>query len=143
MTTVYRNGVLDTAACFELFTATGWNRVYELTEDEYLAAVRGSWHVVAALDGEHLVGLGRIISDGQLYAMIVDVIVRPEYRGQGIGTAIMEQLLEHCKSTGICDVKLFAAKGKTDFYHRFGFLERSADAPGMGLRIGRQAIDPE
>ena len=94
MTIEYRNAGLEKAACIELFGSTGWNRVYGLTEAEYFEAMRQSWHVVGAYDGEQLVGLGRIISDGQLYALIVDVIVLPQYRGIGVGTTIMEHLLE-------------------------------------------------
>jgi predicted GNAT family N-acyltransferase len=96
-------------------------------------------HLVSAFDSEQMVGLGRIISDGQLYALIVDVIVLPAYRGQGIGTTIMKQLLEHCRSSEIRDVKLFAARGKSAFYQLFGFLERSPEAPGMELRCGHDA----
>jgi predicted GNAT family N-acyltransferase len=129
----YRNAAIDKLACYELLLSTGWNRAYGLSEYEYIKAVRGSWHLEGAYDREKLVGMGRIISDGQLYALIVDVIVLPEYRGQSTGTAIMQRLLSRCTSSGIRDIKLFAAKGKTDFYRRFGFVERDADAPGMGL----------
>jgi GNAT superfamily N-acetyltransferase len=135
MAIAYRNDDLGKSACFQLFAATGWNRVYGLNEAEYFEAVLQSWHVVAAFDGEQLVGLGRIISDGRLYALIVDIIVLPQYRRRGIGTAIMQQLLERCRTSGIRDVKLFAVQGKADFYRNFGFVARPAEAPGMGLPL--------
>jgi GNAT superfamily N-acetyltransferase len=90
--------------------------------------------MVAAYDGGRLVGSGRIVSDGVFHGLIVDVIVLPEYQGKGIGTAIMERLIECSRAQRIRDVELFCAKGKAAFYERLGFRARPADAPGMDLR---------
>jgi len=137
----YRNTSPDKPSCFELFVSTGWNQVYGLNDDEYFQAVSQSWHVVAVFDGDRLVGVGEVISDGRLYALVVDVIVLPQYRGKGIGTVLMKRMIQQCSLSGIRDVKLLAAKGKADFYRRFGFIERAADAPAMSLCAGREAAN--
>lgn len=133
----YGNVLPGKRACFELFTSTGWNDVYGVDENEYFDAVRASWYLVGAYEEDRLVGLGRVISDGALYALIVDVVVLPPYQRRGIGSAIMEQLLDRCRSSRVRDVKLFAAKGMSHFYQQFGFIERPAYAPGMGLLCGQ------
>jgi len=71
-----------------------------------------------AYAGERLVGAGRAISDGALRAAIFDMVVLPEYQGQGIGTKILKYLVEHAEAEIIM---LFANPGKEPFYGRFGF----------------------
>jgi GNAT superfamily N-acetyltransferase len=65
-----------------------------------------------------LIGAGRGISDGALRAAIYDMVVLPEYQGQGIGTMIMNFLLARANAEIIM---LFANPGKEPFYDRFGF----------------------
>ena len=117
-----------------LFDTTGWNAVYQADVDELSAAVDGSWCVVTAYDEDELVGIGRVVSDGVLYAMIYDMIVKPSHQQRGIGTTILSKLIEKCETAGLRDVQLFSAKGKVPFYGKRGFIERPPDAPGMRLK---------
>ena len=127
----YRDTLPDADAYFELFESTGWNQEYRLTCEELRAAASRSWFLLAGYRDGRLVGTGRVVSDGVLHALIVDVIVSPECQGQGIGASIMERLVERCRTARIRDVQLFSAKGKAPFYRRLGFVDRPADAPGM------------
>ena len=117
-----------------LFETTGWNGEYHLSAENLHNAVRRSWYFVAAYDQDRLVATGRLVSDGVLHALIVDVIVRPEYQGQGLGSSIMRRLLDRCRQARIPDVQLFCARGKAPFYSRLGFVSRPEDAPGMDFR---------
>jgi GNAT superfamily N-acetyltransferase len=119
---------------FSLFQTTGWNNEYKLTAEELHQALLASWHVVCAYDGEKLVGIGRMTSDGIVHAMIYDMIVDPAYQGQGIGTEILKRLVDHCRSHRIRDIQLFCARGKRIFYEKNGFTARLDDAPGMQYR---------
>lgn len=129
----YNEVLPDEQAYFDLFESTGWNAGYRVTPGELREALERSWHMVQAYDGMLLVGTGRVISDGKLHALIVDVVVLPEYQGRGIGTDIMLRLLERCRLHGIRDVQLFSAPGKAAFYEELGFAARQQDAPGMEL----------
>ena len=62
------------------------------------------------------------------------MIVLPEYQGQGIGRAILKDLVAKCKAHGIRDIQLFCATGKIRFYERYGFKARPDDAPGMEIK---------
>jgi GNAT superfamily N-acetyltransferase len=115
----------------QLFEKTGWNDEYHQTPEELHRAIRNSWYALSAHDGEQLVGFGRLVADEVSHAMIYDLIVDPAYRGQGIGTEILAQLVQKCLDAGIRDIQLFCAKGKRSFYEKRGFVARRADAPGM------------
>ncbi len=116
---------------WKLFQTTGWNVNYQLSPDELIQALRSSWYLLGAYDGERLVGFGRLVSDGIVHAMIYDLIVLPEYQAQGIGGKILERLIEKCRETGVRDIQLFCAKGKRPFYEKRAFVARPDDAPGM------------
>lgn len=120
---------------FELFETTGWNDEYGFSEDELIEAIRNSWHKVSAYDNDRLIGYGRIIADGIHHALIVDLIVHPDYQGKGVGREIQTQLINKCKKHNIRDIQLFCAKGKKEFYEKFNFVSRPDDAPGMELSI--------
>jgi len=116
-----------------LFETTGWNKAFRASADELKDALQQSWYAVSAYDGCHLVGFGRVLSDGVLYALVCDLIVVPSHQTRGIGSKILARLVRQCTSTGIRNIQLFSAAGKTAFYGRHGFEERAADAPGMRL----------
>ena len=123
----------DAGPYLALFETTGWNAVYQTDIDDLIRALNNSWYVVTAYQNGELVGSGRVVSDGVLYAMIYDMIVNPSHQGQGIGTAILDKLILKCRTAGLREIQLFSAKGKAQFYRKRGFVERPADAPGMKL----------
>jgi len=114
-----------------LVESAGWQGFAEKGLLKIEEALSNSWYLVCARDGDRLVGIGRVVSDGVLQALICDLIVLPEYQGRGIGTEILTRLLRKCADHDILMVTLFAAKDKGGFYKPFGFEERPQDAPGM------------
>ena len=67
-----------------------------------------------------LVAAGRVLSDGADCAYLCDVAVMPDHQGTGLGRAVVQRLLDHCK--GHRKIILYAVPGKEPFYRRFGFL---------------------
>jgi len=132
----YRAEVPDPPAFVRLFSTTGWDPQGHLSVESAAEALAPTWHAVSAYEGERLVGTGRIIGDGVLHALLVDVIVDPSYRHSGIGSAIVERLVAECRRHHIVDVQLFCAYGVRPFYERVGFAARPDDAPGMELAAG-------
>jgi len=118
---------------FELFETTGWNSKYELSIDELYTALENSWYIISVFDNDNLIGFGRIICDGVVHALILDVIIHPERQGEGIGKEIMDKLVSKCKKHNIRDIQLFSAKDKAGFYQKLGFERRTEDSPGMQL----------
>ncbi len=129
----YRREIPDVEAFARLLDGTGWFSDDPPSRSELAAALASSWTAVGAYAGSRLVGTGRVVADGVLHALIVDVIVEPEWQGRGVGRGIMERLVAACEAAGIRDVQLFCATGKRGFYERLGFRARSDEAPGMEL----------
>lgn len=74
----------------------------DLSADEFdngrsAAALRRSFeqsqHVALALDGERVVGMARLLSDGVCNAYLLDVWTASAYRRQGVASALLRQLL--------------------------------------------------
>jgi ribosomal protein S18 acetylase RimI-like enzyme len=133
MDITFTENIPEKHAYYNLFKTTGWQTTAEAAD--LMLALHNSWLTLSVYDQEYLVGFGRVVSDGVMYAMVYDLIVRPEYQGKGIGKAILEKLINRCKMQGIQQVQLFCAKGKIHFYERFGFQIRPEDAPGMQLNF--------
>ena len=68
---------------------------------------------------------------------IYEAIVIPEYQGNGLGRVIMEQVMdfihEQLKPGYKFMVSLCSAKGKDEFYKKFGFVSRPNDNFGPGM----------
>lgn len=119
---------------WSLFETTGWNNEYHATQEELVAMLENSWCLVGVYDSDRLIGFGRVVSDRVLHAMIYDLIVAPDYQGQGIGSQILERLVSKCLEANIRDIQLFCARGKRAFYEKRGFVARPEEAPGMQYR---------
>ena len=83
------------------------------------------------------IGIGRVIWDHGYVMYIADIIVIPEYQGKGLGRVIMEQVMdfihEQLKPGYKFMVSLCSAKGKEEFYRKFGFVVRPNDDVGPGM----------
>jgi len=115
-----------------LRVAVGWDVVDVEMAQKSLA--NSLFHVVM-WDQQRLIGMARVIGDGQMYFYIQDVVVDPAYQQQGIGQALMERVeafLSTAASAG-ATIGLLAAKGKEGFYQRHGYLERNGENLGRGM----------
>lgn len=82
-------------------------------------AFTNSMFKVFAYDEGRLVGVGRALADGADCSYICDVAVHPTHQGTGLGTQVVERLLE--RSRGHKKILLYAVRGKEPFYRKFGF----------------------
>lgn len=134
------NHMPEKDAFFKLYESTGWNEEYKLTADEIFDCLSASWYMVSAYDEDRLVGFGRVLSDGKLHALITEMIVLPDYQGQGIGKAIIEFITSICLKHEIRDIQLFSAKGKAGFYEKYGYSRRPESGPGMEIKF-KKCVD--
>eukprot|EP00242_Pyramimonas_sp_CCMP2087_P012931 CAMPEP_0198207106 /NCGR_PEP_ID=MMETSP1445-20131203/10583_1 /TAXON_ID=36898 /ORGANISM="Pyramimonas sp., Strain CCMP2087" /LENGTH=252 /DNA_ID=CAMNT_0043880015 /DNA_START=249 /DNA_END=1007 /DNA_ORIENTATION=- len=75
-----------------------------------------------------LIGLARATSDHAFNATIWDVLVDPGYQGQGLGKALVEQMVRALLRREIGNITLFADANVVDFYKQLGF---EADPEGI------------
>ena len=105
----------------ELYCSAAW--VSEEEDCSFInAAVAGSFLAAAAFtDDGSLAGMGRVLSDGVSDAYIQDVVVHPEFRGQGIGGKIVAFLVAELEKRGVDWIALVGEPGTESFYSRLGF----------------------
>ncbi len=58
------------------------------------ASFARSQHVAIARDGDRVVAMARLLSDGVCNAYLLDVWTLSAYRGQGIGSRLIRQLMD-------------------------------------------------
>lgn len=122
----------------KLRMAMGWPVVDERVVEIGLRAALYS--VCLCRDGD-IIGCGRVVGDGGIYFYIQDIIVLPEFQGQGWGNRIMEKVMDYIKSHAGENsfIGLMAAEGVIEFYHRYGFSQRPPDRPGM-FRMWKKTV---
>ena len=57
--------------------------------------------VLSAWEGEHLVGIARVLTDGVLFSYFCDLAVEPDAQGLGIGKRLVRAVLERCQGTDV------------------------------------------
>ncbi len=87
-----------------------------------------SWHAAALRDGQ-VVGAGRLLPDGHIGRMAV----LAEWRGQGIGAALLQALMAEAARRGMRRLALSAQTHAVDFYARFGFVPEGPEYQEAGL----------
>lgn len=134
---VFRTGVPDAETYCRL------RRISGLTPRSLSAAQAGLPQTLYGVHVAHeseVVGMGRMIGDGALFIHIVDIAVDPAHHGHGIGSAIIDAIMRHIRSTVPAEtyVSLMANGEAWRLYERFGFSDVLPDARGMALWTDRQ-----
>lgn len=80
---------------------------------------------VSALYNGELVGMGRLVGDGAMYWYLQEIIILPQFQRKGIGTMIVNHLVDYAKANSITGkfttIGGVSAKGKEPFYEKMGF----------------------
>jgi GNAT superfamily N-acetyltransferase len=98
--------------------AVGWER----HDEDYPIALRGYWSTISGFDTiGKLVAWCAILSDGVRHAVLIDVIVHPNWQRQGVGQELVAVAVKHIRAHSISIIHVdFEPKYKA-FYERCGF----------------------
>ncbi|WP_238789207.1 GNAT family N-acetyltransferase [Rothia dentocariosa] len=101
-----KNSLPSTEELVELYDAVGWS-AYTRTPERLVPMLAESRYLYVARENtaegtERLIGLVRAVGDGQTIAYIQDLLVHPQARRHGIGSALLG------KSSPISTGKAFA-----------------------------------
>lgn len=73
-----------------------------------------------------LVGFARVVSDGVTFSSVMDFYIEEGYRGQGLGTLLMQHVVSHpavCRTVSILSARTALDPAKvTRFYRKFGYI---------------------
>lgn len=135
MDTIYKNTI--SVEDYQALRATvKWEK---LVEEQAREGLKGSAYIVSCYNNEKIVGCARILWDRGYYALLADVIVRPEYQHRGIGSNMVHRAImfmkSQCRKGWKIKMILMSAKGKEEFYKKHGFHERPDAYKGSGMEI--------
>ncbi len=119
-----------------LYRLAGWWRSSGTTvrdRDQVRGIVGGSHcFLIATCDADQetpIVGMGRSISDGASDAYIQDVVVAPDWRGQGIATEIIGRIVRRLQRDAIEWIGLIAERNTKTLYQPLGFSPMADSVP--------------
>lgn len=117
-----------------LYDSVGWGAYDNAVSQK---ALDNTFYSISVYDDNRIIGYGRIIGDTICFLYIQDIMVKPEYQGNKIGTLIMNKLLEKInqikQENPYLRVYLGASKNKEKFYEKFGFVKRVDADLGYGM----------
>lgn len=101
-----------------IIQSVGWDqkRTFAISELDK-AIMKSAAHYSIWID-DKLIGFSRVLSDLYLFTTIPELLVQPNFQKEGIGTQIMEEIINDFGHTIIF---LGAHSGKEGFYEKLGF----------------------
>ena len=107
-----------------LYSEVGWTAYTEnmpVLEHGY----KNSMLVLAAYEGDELLGIIRTVGDGFTIVFIQDILVFPEKQRQGVGTALLKAVLEKYPNVRQIELATDNTPKTVAFYKSLGFSEYS------------------
>ena len=122
---------IETDEVIDLYKTNGWSSAEK--PEKLIPALKNSDALVTARISGKLVGIGNAISDGSLVVYYPHMLVHPDYKGKGVGRAMMELLKQ--KYLSFHQQMLTADIGAIGFYKALGF-ERAGKTEPMWIYAG-------
>ena len=104
-----------------LYSAVGWT-AYTQSPDSLRAGFAKSLLILAAYDDDELVGLIRCVGDRETIVYIQDILVSPEYQRQGIGSALLQEVVSHFSHVRQIVLSTDREERTLQFYKSLGFV---------------------
>jgi ribosomal protein S18 acetylase RimI-like enzyme len=106
----------------ELYKSVGWSKYIE-DVDKMKRAFENSLLVLSAWKDDELLGLVRVIGDGETILYIQDLLVKPSAKRQGIASMLVKSVID--KYPGVRQKVLITDDNveSTSFYQSIGFKE--------------------
>lgn len=105
----------------QLYQITWWGKHRTISDIERM--LKHSDIIVGVCDNQthKLVSFARILTDYVYRAVLWDVIVDPNYQGQGLGKKLVETIINHPDLKQIETILLVCLPDMVSFYEKFGF----------------------
>lgn len=128
---------------YNTLTAEEWGYLRSTTpwtlhpKEIFATAIENSLLTVTAYYNDNIIGMGRMTGDNILSFFIQDVVVLPDYQNKGVGTLLVNSLLDYAYSHAApaAVVSLMASKGKESFYEKIGFQKQDGLTKDMGMEL--------
>ena len=107
-----------------LYSQVGWT-AYTDNMRALEQGFQNSLLVLAAYEGDALLGIVRVVGDGFTIILIQDILVYPNYQRQGIGTALLRAVLDRYSDVRQVQLATDNTPKTVAFYRSLGFLDFS------------------
>ena len=81
--------------------------------------------ILTAYEGDQLLGIIRAVGDGYTVVFIQDILVFPEYQRKGIGSALLQAILDRYSHVRQIELATDNTPKTIAFYKSMGFRELS------------------
>lgn len=107
-----------------LYDSVGW-KAYTENMDNLMRGFKNSLKVLAAFDGNKLIGIIRAVGDGYTIVFIQDVLVIPSEQGKGVGKSLLKAMIDLYPEVRQIELATDIDPKTIGFYKFLGFKELS------------------
>ena len=104
----------------DLYLDNEWTN-YTNEKEDLFAGIRNSLYSYGAYDEDGLIGMIRVVGDGKTIIYIQDILVLKKYQGQGIGTTLINHIIEKYKDVRQMVLSTDKSVAQKAFYQKNGF----------------------
>ena len=115
----------DETEILGLYASVGWTAYTEQPES-LRRGFEASLLVLAAYEDGALVGLIRVVGDGQTIVFVQDILVHPSCQRRGIGTALLKEVLKRYSHVRQIELTTDDTPKTRAFYESVGFRTMAA-----------------
>ncbi len=108
----------------KLYQNEWWSQKRKLADIRKMLAATDIILALVSAPEKRVAAFARILTDDTYLALILDVIVAPDYRGQGVGRLLMDSICAHPRVQGVKSLELVCQPELIPFYRRWGFSEQ-------------------
>ena len=105
-----------------LYEAVGW-KAYTADPDALRRGFSSSLLTLGAYEGDELLGIIRLVGDGETIVLIQDVLVFPDRQRRGVGTALVKAALERYPRVRQIHLTADDTPAALEFYRSLGFRD--------------------
>lgn len=120
----------------DLYNRVGW-QAYTKDPAVLERAFEHSLLTLAAYDNRNLIGLIRMVGDGETIVFIQDLLVHPAHQRKGIGTALIRAAAEQFRNVRQIQLTTDDSTKTVEFYKSLGFLPH-ANFGCIGFMLNKQ-----
>ena len=112
------------AEILRLYSSVGWS-AYTDCPDMLRRGFENSLLILAAYEGEQLLGIIRVVGDSHTIVFVQDILVYPKYQHRGVGSALLRAVLDKYDHVRQIQLTTDNTQKTIGFYKSLGFREMS------------------
>lgn len=125
----------------QLYLKEWWTK--DRTIEQTKQSVSGSQLIIGVTESDNLLGFARVLTDYVFKAIIFDLIVHADFRGQGIADDIVRYIKNHRTLSNVAHFELYCLPELFEFYRRHGFDKDLGGVSLMRLETGNGNLTDE